>query len=222
MTLVGATTENPSFELNGALLSRCQVYVLKRLDDEALESLLAKAEAFEQRQLPLTPEARAAMIAMADGDGRYVLSLAETLFNIAAPEPLSTAALAAVLQKRSPAYDKDREEHYNLISALHKSVRGSDPDAALYWLAQDVRGRRGSAVHRPPSGADGERGHRRGRPHLADPGDRRQGRLRLPGQPRGRARAGAGLRAHGRRAEVQRGLHGLRRRQRGWPRRPAR
>jgi len=140
VTLVGATTENPSFELNGALLSRCQVYVLKRLDDEALESLLGKAEAFEQRTLPLTAEARAAMIAMADGDGRYVLSLAETLFNIAAPEPLSTAQLASVLQKRSPAYDKDREEHYNLISALHKSVRGSDPDAALYWLARMLEG----------------------------------------------------------------------------------
>ncbi len=140
VTLVGATTENPSFELNGALLSRCQVFVLKRLDDEAMESLLAKAEAFEKRELPLTPEARAAMIAMADGDGRYVLTLAETLFNIAAPKPLSTTELAGVLQKRSPAYDKDREEHYNLISALHKSVRGSDPDAALYWLARMFEG----------------------------------------------------------------------------------
>jgi putative ATPase len=140
VTLVGATTENPSFELNGALLSRCQVYVLKRLDDEALESLLTKAEAHEGRALPLTPEARGAMVAMADGDGRYVLTLAETLFNIAAPKPLSTAELAGVLQKRSPAYDKDREEHYNLISALHKSVRGSDPDAALYWLARMLEG----------------------------------------------------------------------------------
>ena len=140
VTLVGATTENPSFELNGALLSRAQVYVLKRLDDAALESLLAKAEAFEGRTLPLTPEARAAMIAMADGDGRYVLTLAETLFTIAAAKPLSTAELASVLQKRSPAYDKDREEHYNLISALHKSVRGSDPDAALYWLARMLDG----------------------------------------------------------------------------------
>jgi len=136
VTLVGATTENPSFELNGALLSRAQVYVLKRLDDAALESLLAKAEAFEGRALPLTPEARMAMIAMADGDGRYVLTLAETLLTIAAEKPLNTAELASVLQKRSPAYDKDREEHYNLISALHKSVRGSDPDAALYWLAR--------------------------------------------------------------------------------------
>jgi len=140
VTLVGATTENPSFELNGALLSRCQVFVLKRLDDAAQASLLAKAEALEGKALPLTPEARAAMIAMADGDGRYVLSLAETLFNIAAATPLSTAELAAALQKRSPAYDKDREEHYNLVSALHKSVRGSDPDAALYWLARMLEG----------------------------------------------------------------------------------
>jgi putative ATPase len=140
VTLVGATTENPSFELNGALLSRCQVFVLKRLDDGALETLLARAEAHAGRALPLTPEARAAMIAMADGDGRYVLSLAETLFNIASEAPLSTRELAEVLQKRSPAYDKDREEHYNLISALHKSVRGSDPDAALYWLARMLDG----------------------------------------------------------------------------------
>jgi putative ATPase len=140
VTLVGATTENPSFELNGALLSRCQVYVLKRLDDAALERLLAKAEAHEARPLPLTPESRAALLALADGDGRYLLTLAETLFNIAAGQPLTTAELGEVLQKRSPAYDKDREEHYNLISALHKSIRGSDPDAALYWLARMLDG----------------------------------------------------------------------------------
>jgi putative ATPase len=140
VTLVGATTENPSFELNGALLSRCQVFVLKRLDDEALESLLAKAEAFEGRPLPLEPEARAALSALADGDGRYLLTLAETLFNIGSPKALSTKELGQVLQKRSPAYDKDREEHYNLISALHKSIRGSDPDAALYWLARMLAG----------------------------------------------------------------------------------
>ena len=140
VTLVGATTENPSFELNGALLSRCQVFVLKRLDEAALETLLARAEAFEGRPLPLLPEARAALVAYADGDGRYVLSLAETLFNIGPPQPLSTAELGKVLQKRSPAYDKDREEHYNLISALHKSIRGSDPDAALYWLARMLEG----------------------------------------------------------------------------------
>jgi putative ATPase len=140
VTLVGATTENPSFELNGALLSRCQVYVLKRLDDAALEQLLDKAQAFEGRELPLAPEARQALLALADGDGRYLLSMAETLFNIGSGHPLTTAELGQVLQKRSPAYDKDREEHYNLISALHKSVRGSDPDAALYWLARMLAG----------------------------------------------------------------------------------
>jgi len=140
VTLVGATTENPSFELNGALLSRCQVYVLRRLDETALETLLGRAEALEGRALPVTPEAREALIAMADGDGRYVLTLAETLFAIGQDQPLDTAALAAVLQRRSPAYDKDREEHYNLISALHKSIRGSDPDAALYWLARMLAG----------------------------------------------------------------------------------
>ncbi len=140
VTLVGATTENPSFELNGALLSRCQVYVLKRLDDEALDTLLAKAEAHEGRALPLDADARAALRAMADGDGRYLLTLAETLFNIGSATPLDTKGLGQVLQKRSPAYDKDREEHYNLISALHKSIRGSDPDAALYWLARMLSG----------------------------------------------------------------------------------
>jgi len=140
VTLVGATTENPSFELNGALLSRSQVFVLKRLDDAALESLLEKAEAFEGRAQPLEPEARAALTALADGDGRYLLTLAETLFNIGTAKPLTTKDLGQVLQKRSPAYDKDREEHYNLISALHKSIRGSDPDAALYWLARMLAG----------------------------------------------------------------------------------
>ena len=140
VTLVGATTENPSFELNGALLSRSQVFVLRRLDEAALEQLLAKAEAFEGTKLPLTPAAREAMIAMADGDGRYLLTLAEALISIGSPQPLDPAGLSQVLQKRSPAYDKNREEHYNLISALHKSVRGSDPDAALYWLARMLDG----------------------------------------------------------------------------------
>jgi putative ATPase len=140
VTLVGATTENPSFELNGALLSRCQVFVLKRLDDEALGTLLQKAEAHEGRELPLEPDARAALVALADGDGRYLLTLAETLLNIGSARPLTTKELGQVLQKRSPAYDKDREEHYNLISALHKSIRGSDPDAALYWLARMLAG----------------------------------------------------------------------------------
>ncbi len=136
VTLVGATTENPSFELNGALLSRCQVFVLNRLDGVALTGLLTRAEARVGAALPLTAEAREALCAMADGDGRYLLSLAETLLSLKATAPLDVAALGQVLQKRSLAYDKDREEHYNLISALHKSVRGSDPDAALYWLAR--------------------------------------------------------------------------------------
>lgn len=140
VTLVGATTENPSFELNGALLSRCQVYVLKRLDEAAVETLIDRAEAHEGASLPLTPDARRALIAMADGDGRYVLTLAETLYAVRPAEPLDPAGLAQVLQKRSPAYDKDREGHYNLISALHKSIRGSDPDAALYWLARMLAG----------------------------------------------------------------------------------
>ena len=140
VTLIGATTENPSYELNGALLSRCQVFVLKRLDDAALRQLLARAESHEEKALPLTEESREALLALADGDGRYLLTLAEMLFNIGPPEPLSTAELSQLLQKRRPAYDKDREEHYNIISALHKSVRGSDPDAALYWLARMLAG----------------------------------------------------------------------------------
>lgn len=140
VTLIGATTENPSFELNGALLSRCQVFVLKRLDDHALNQLLERAETHEEKALPLTAEARDALLALADGDGRYLLTLAETLLNIGPTEPLTIAELSQLLQKRSPAYDKDREGHYNLISALHKSIRGSDPDAALYWLARMLDG----------------------------------------------------------------------------------
>jgi len=136
VTLVGATTENPSFELNAALLSRCQVMVLKRLDADALERLLARAETLEGRTLPLAADAREGLIAMADGDGRYLLNLAEEVFALSPDRPLALADLADVLQRRAPVYDKDREEHYNLISALHKSVRGSDPDAALYWLAR--------------------------------------------------------------------------------------
>lgn len=140
VTLVGATTENPSFELNGALLSRSQVFVLKRLDDEALNQLLMRAETHEEKSLPLTPEARHALLALADGDGRYLLTMSEVLFALPEGEPLDVQALAGTLQKRAPAYDKSREEHYNLISALHKSVRGSDPDAALYWLARMLNG----------------------------------------------------------------------------------
>ena len=141
VTLVGATTENPSFEINGALLSRCAVLTLKRLTPEALEELLQRAEALEKRKLPLDARAREALIDMADGDGRYMLNLAEQAFTLADDgKQLTAEQLSNALQKRAPAYDKDREEHYNLISALHKSVRGSDPDAALYWLARMITG----------------------------------------------------------------------------------
>ncbi|MFM8746697.1 MAG: replication-associated recombination protein A [Aestuariivirga sp.] len=136
--LVGATTENPSFELNGALLSRAQVLVLNRLDAAALDALIGRAEMFERRALPATAEARMAMIAMADGDGRYFLNILEEVF-AAVPEggaPLDPESLAWSVQKRLPLYDKAADGHYNLISALHKSVRGSDPDAALYYLAR--------------------------------------------------------------------------------------
>ena len=140
VVLVGATTENPSFELNGALLSRCQVLVLRRLDDAALDTLTQRAEAAIGHSLPLADDARAALKAMADGDGRYFLNLVEAL-SILPPEPLLDAAgLAEVVQKRAPAYDKDREGHYTLISALHKSLRGSDTDAALYWMARMLDG----------------------------------------------------------------------------------
>ena len=140
VTLVGATTENPSFALNGALLSRCQVLVLRRLDDAALELLLSRAEDTIGHQLPLDPEARITMRAMADGDGRYLLNLAEQLAAVEDPKPLDVAGLSELLSKRAALYDKDREEHYNLISALHKSLRGSDPDAALYWYARMLEG----------------------------------------------------------------------------------
>ncbi len=136
ITLVGATTENPSFELNAALLSRAQVLILHRLDDAALEQLLARAEALTQRALPLTADARGALITSADGDGRFLLNQVELLLSVDLPAPLDPPALAALLQRRMPVYDKDREGHYNLISALHKALRGSDPQAALYYLAR--------------------------------------------------------------------------------------
>jgi putative ATPase len=141
IVLVGATTENPSFELNAALLSRCQVLVLERLDDAALETLLQRAEVHEGHALPLSVEARESLKSMADGDGRFLLNLAEELFALP-PEtpPMDTAALTRTVQRRAPVYDKDREGHYNLISALHKSMRGSDVDASLYWLARMLAG----------------------------------------------------------------------------------
>jgi putative ATPase len=139
--LIGATTENPSFELNPALLSRARVLVFRRLDEAAIEKLLARAEALEGQALPLTEDARVALLAMADGDGRAALTLAEGIFRAArAGEVFDVKGLAEVVQRRAPIYDKGQEGHYNLISALHKTVRGSDPDAALYYFARMIDG----------------------------------------------------------------------------------
>ena len=136
ITLVGATTENPSFELNAALLSRCQVLILHRLNSDALCKLLHRAEELIEQPLPLTADARDALVASADGDGRFLLNQAETLFDVGLDERLDPTALASFLQRRVAVYDKDREGHYNLISALHKAIRGSDPQASLYYLAR--------------------------------------------------------------------------------------
>jgi len=138
VTLIGATTENPSFELNAALLSRAQVFVLRRLDDGALETLLQRAERHAGRALPIDGDARVTLKAMADGDGRYALAMAEQI--LAQDEFLDTEALLAIVQRRAPLYDKSDDAHFNLISALHKSVRGSDADAALYWFARMLAG----------------------------------------------------------------------------------
>ncbi len=137
VTLIGATTENPSFELNAALLSRARVLVFRALGAEALEALLERAERVVGKPLPLDAEARAALIGMADGDGRAVLTLAEEIWRAARPdETLDPKRLVEIVQRRAPLYDKGQDGHYNLISALHKCVRGSDPDAALYYLAR--------------------------------------------------------------------------------------
>jgi putative ATPase len=142
ITLVGATTENPSFELNGALMSRALTLVFHRLDAAALEKLLARAEAEEGRKLPLDAEARETLKAMADGDGRTILNMAEEVFGavMETAGQISREALTKLVQQRAPLYDKSRDGHYNLISALHKAVRGSDPDASLYWLARMLDG----------------------------------------------------------------------------------
>src|SRR6267142_2520889 len=138
--LVGATTENPSFELIGALLSRAQVFVLRRLDDDDLETLLSRAEQHLGQALPLTDDGRAALRAMADGDGRFLLNLVEEIERLPREPALGPKELARLVQRRAPLYDKAQEGHYNLISALHKSLRGSDTDAALYWLARMLAG----------------------------------------------------------------------------------
>ncbi|MBI1341111.1 AAA family ATPase [bacterium] len=139
VTLIGATTENPSFELNSALLSRCRVVVLNRLEAAALDELLRRSEAHFGRSAPLTEEGKRVLYSLADGDGRYFLNLVEEVFAWDGP-PMGPDELQRILTKRSAAYDRDREEHYNLISALHKSIRGSDPDAALYWFARMLKG----------------------------------------------------------------------------------
>lgn len=139
VVLVGATTENPSFELNAALLSRAEVLVLERLSQEALSQLLSRAEKITEKTLPLTEEARQHLCALADGDGRYVLNLCEMLLSLES-DPLTPEALGEVIHKRFPVYDKHQDSHYNLISALHKSLRGSDVDAALYWCARMLDG----------------------------------------------------------------------------------
>ena len=137
VTLVGATTENPSFELNGALLSRARVLMFRALDAAALDELLCRAEVAEDRPLPLTSDGREALVTMADGDGRALLNLAEDVWRAAGPaEVFDAGRLVTVVQRRAPLYDKGRDGHYNLVSALHKTVRGSDPDAALYYLAR--------------------------------------------------------------------------------------
>lgn len=142
VVLVGATTENPSFELNAALLSRCKVFVLKRLTQEALEAIILRAEKLVGRALPVTPDAREQLKAMADGDGRYLSNMLEALFDLPdrdlAAGPLSVEKMLTVVARRPAVYDKDREGHYNLISAVHKSLRGSDPDAGLYWVARMI------------------------------------------------------------------------------------
>ncbi|MGH6916051.1 MAG: replication-associated recombination protein A, partial [Geminicoccales bacterium] len=140
VTLIGATTENPSFALTGALLSRCQVLVLNRLDHAALAALIGRAGQALGHALPLDEDARARLCELADGDGRYLLNMVENLADLASEPKLDPATLAHVLQRRMPLYDRQQEAHYNLISALHKSVRGSDPDAALYWLARMLNG----------------------------------------------------------------------------------
>ncbi|MEM7021842.1 MAG: replication-associated recombination protein A [Pseudomonadota bacterium] len=140
VTLIGATTENPSFALTGALLSRCQVLVLNRLDQAALGALISRAERVLRHRMPLDAEARVRLTELADGDGRYLLNMVENLADLPSKPALDPTTLARVLQRRMPLYDRQQEAHYNLISALHKSVRGSDPDASLYWLARMLEG----------------------------------------------------------------------------------
>ncbi len=181
VTLVGATTENPSFELNAALLSRARVLIFKALDEEALEKLLDRAEEVHGKPLPLDEEARASLVRMADGDGRAALTLAEEVWRAAEPgEIFDAETLQDIVQRRAPIYDKAQDGHYNLISALHKSVRGSDPDAALYYLARMLDAGEDPLYLARRLVRMASRGHRPGRPAGAGGRQRRQGRLRFP------------------------------------------
>ena len=140
ITLIGATTENPSFELNSALLSRCQVFIMNSINNEALELLMQAAEEKEKKALPLSESGRNSLKLMADGDGRFLLNMVEELFHLPVETQLEPEELATVINHRAPIYDKHKDQHFNLISALHKSLRGADPDAALYWLARMLVG----------------------------------------------------------------------------------
>ncbi|MET4794901.1 ABC-type dipeptide/oligopeptide/nickel transport system ATPase subunit [Bradyrhizobium japonicum] len=211
VVMVGATTENPSFELNAALLSRARVLVFRSLDAAAIEKLFAHAEEVEGRKLPLDDEARAVLVRMADGDGRASLTLVEEVWRSArADEIFNAVQLQEILQRRAPIYDKSADGHYNLISALHKSVRGSDPDAALYYLARMLDAGEDPLFLARRVVRHGGRGHRPCRSAGAGHRQCRQGRLRFPRPSRRRARdrAGRGLSRH--RAEIERGLHRLR------------
>ena len=189
-------------------VSRAQVLILNRLDTAALCKLLDRAEALMERPLPLTPEARDALVATADGDGRFLLNQAETLFSIEIDEPLEPAELAALLHRRVAVYDKDREGHYNLISALHKAIRGSDPQAALYYLARMLTAGEEPLYPAAPPDPRRVRGYRPRRPQCAGPVHRRQGRLRFPRLARGRARHRPGLPLSRHRAQIERRLQG--------------
>lgn len=141
VTLVGATTENPSFELNSALLSRCKVFIMKPLDSAALQQIIERAEKIVGRKLPIDDDAMSMVRDLADGDGRYLINLIESIYDLAPPDGvMNRTEVEKIVQHRAPVYDKDGEGHYNLISALHKSLRGSDTDAALYWAARMIEG----------------------------------------------------------------------------------
>ncbi|MCI5798610.1 replication-associated recombination protein A, partial [bacterium] len=141
VTLVGATTENPSFELNSALLSRCKVFIMKPLDSAALQQIIERAEKIVGRKLPIDDDAVSMVRDLADGDGRYLINLIESIYDLAPPDGvMNRTEVEKIVQHRAPVYDKDGEGHYNLISALHKSLRGSDTDAALYWAARMIEG----------------------------------------------------------------------------------